>query len=351
MATVLVEDLIPIILDSFPTRDQTELSRCALVSSQWLWYARKRLYACPCIYTYDSCKILANTLRRNSVLRQSMTEIWLGPTLPKERREHFQVDAEVWACLLYIIGSNSLQSVTLGGGLVLLATQLITGGNFTKIRQLHIDGSAFQHIATFYWDRNLASKLSGLTHFTLSKLRLVIAYPTSNIPPLQITHLFFDDVMIFPGDLRHLCHQFWHTVQHLRIIGHTDLDTNDELRATLALCINLRTFEYEARGVWEHGAIYDDRLPVIPSLRKLVLINVPFGPNSLTSVDSSFRGLEELTMAGGRSYRVTLDEWCEMLKGNGFSSMRELTTQRAIEHSPLQDICFNRNILLHRFIS
>ncbi|KAK7693723.1 hypothetical protein QCA50_003295 [Cerrena zonata] len=239
----------------------------------------------------------------------------------------------------------------IGGSLASFATQLVSiGSNFRNLRRLHIDGSVSQYDAVFYWDRTIASQLSGLTHLTFSKLRLVIAHP-SNVPSLQITHLFFDDVMVFPGDLRHLCHNSWHNLQHLRITGHTDLDTNEELRATIELCTNIRSLEYEARGVWEHGAIYNDRLPVIPSLRKLVLINVPFGRDSLEHIDRSFQALEELNVAGGRSYRVTLDDWCEALKGHSFSSLRELRTPRAIEHSPLQQICFNRNIILSRFIS
>lgn len=352
MVAVLIEDLIPAILDSAETRHQGDLSRFALISTQWVWHARKRLYATPCMHTYDACKLLARTLRENADLRRLVTGIWLGPIIPKERREDYQLDADVWSCLLYILASRSLQSVVLGGGLALLATQLVgTESNFRFIRRLHIDGSAFQHVAAFYWDRTVAYQLFGLTHLTLSKLRLVIAHPTPNVPPLRITHLFFDDVMIFPGDLRHLCHRSWHTLQHLRIIGHTDLDTNEELRATLELCSSLRSFEYEARGVWEHGAIYNDRLPAIPSLRKLVLINVPFGRDSVACINRSFQGLEELTIAGGRSYRITLDEWCQTLRGHNFPSLRVLSTPRAIEHSPLEEICFNRNIILRRFVS
>ncbi|CAL1705085.1 unnamed protein product [Somion occarium] len=345
----LVEDLIPIILDSADHPAQHDLSRFALVSSQWLWPARKRLYASPTIHTFEACNRLARTLQQNVELQSLIRGIKFDPTTPTTASA-VVVNYFDWVNIVYVLRLNRLRSLELAGNLALFATKLTQRvDRFRQLTSLHLDGSAFQSSASFDWDRTTASQLSGLTHLSLKKLRLIIAHPSVEVP-LQLTHLSFDDVMIFPGDLHHLCHGHWHTLRHLRIAGHTDLDTNEELRSTLELCTNLVSFEYEARGVWEHGAIYDDRLPVIPSLRRLALLNVLFGQESLQCIDRSFHNLEELTVAGARSYRISPDDWVDALKEHSFRSLHTLNTPRPVEGAPLQEICFNRNITLLRYV-
>src|SRR5262245_46841770 len=78
----LVCDLIPLILDSnsghWWTRD---LLRLALVSPEWLWFVRRKLYLCPSLHSFRAINLLAHTLQANSSLVSRVPGLVLSPRL------------------------------------------------------------------------------------------------------------------------------------------------------------------------------------------------------------------------------------------------------------------------------
>ena len=325
----LIDDLIPLILE---LNDDVwwpcDLRSLALISLAWVGPVRRRLYACPIIYSFSSCTLLSRTLSENPHICNLVRSLNLRPT-PSSRA----VSSKDVASLRRVLNIKGLQSLTLAGQLAYDAERFLhTMVHGHSITRLSIDGSSLQSChglrcpsyASVEWSELLAFKFPKLRDLQLSNLALTIAMPS--LPySLRVEQITLNHVVIVGGVLQDLCHGSWQSLRRLHVSTTPFPDLQDQLHMMLASCQHLESFSFETRDEYWSGVDLIQILPSLGTLKCLSLTHVDMTPRSLFAISVAFKHLEELSI-GGRSVRIAPEEWVEFLRSDSLPFLKVLTT-------------------------
>ncbi|KAI8995477.1 hypothetical protein BD414DRAFT_435376 [Trametes punicea] len=358
---VLVDDLIPIILDSEDHWWPRDFQRLALVSPAWLVPVRKRLYAHPSLRSYRACQLLARTLAENPGLLCYVRTLDLRPTAEGQRT----LDEGEMQSLRRILALKGLHSVTLGGDLAVASQRFLSAIVDTRaVTELHIDGSILSKdrstsmvpaVPSLEWDDSVAFRFPNLRSLTLSNVLLTIIPPMMDRPP-SLTHLTLINVDVELGFLPDLCQGSWETLRVLKVIVGNALEMDDGIRSMLETCENIETLHYEAPDVSGHPSFFDDEPPSCPILRRLCLSGCDVNPRTLQAIAQACPNLEELAIAG-RVVRIFPEEWASFLRSDALPSLQRLLVPCGTNQPPfafwssgeqqkLSDVCNTRGIML-----
>ncbi|KAL7285653.1 hypothetical protein ACG7TL_000758 [Trametes sanguinea] len=365
-APVLVDDLIPIILESDDHWWPRDFQRLALVSPAWVLPVRKRLYAHPSLRSYRACQLLARTFEGNPDLLSYVRTLELRPIAEQDRT----LDEREMRSLRSILGLKGLRSVTLGGDLAVAAQRFLNTMVDTRaVTELHIDGcmlakgrSAFPApvIPSLEWDDAMAFRFPNLRSLTLSNVALTVI-PAMMDRPSCLTHLTLNNVDLEVGFLPDLCHGSWEALRVLAVIGGNGIDMEDGIRSLLEFCENIETLRYEASYRGGHLSIFDDEPPPCPSLRNLHLSGFDANPQTLQAIAQTCPNLENLAVLG-RTVRITLEEWASFISSTTLPRLRRLVAPSGTNLPPftfwssgeqqgLLDVCDAKGIALNSSLS
>ncbi|KAI0785987.1 hypothetical protein C8Q75DRAFT_735110 [Abortiporus biennis] len=335
----IIDDLIPVILE---TNDRhwwpRDLQRLALVSPGWLGPVRRRLYSCPTIHTFFTCRLLSRTLSNNPHLRLLVHGIDLRPASDL----HQVVTAEDMSSLRYILSLPGLQSVVLGGHLAVCAEQYLHMMPYAhSITSLSISGQQTsgdqtplhqQHSSSLEWNEVIAFKFTNLKRLRLTNLSLTIAPPS--LPyTMSIEDIAFDNVAVVDGMLFDMLQDSWNTIRTFSVSAKASLDQDEQLRWTLESCEKLEKLHYELRDCLGQGIIFSDEIPPLPSLRQLHLMDVNLNPQSLLLIKERLSSLEELSVSG-RTLRISSNDWANFVQSGLPTSLRSLHTSAGTNVPP-----------------
>ncbi|KAH6917192.1 hypothetical protein BKA70DRAFT_1367692 [Coprinopsis sp. MPI-PUGE-AT-0042] len=319
----LVDDLIPLILESrvdwWTPREYTRLS---LISPAWRYYVQKRLYAFTILRTFKSCELLGRTLRDNPSLAELVKGVELRPKYDPEEGmtgEHFQA-------IQLLLGLEGLQQLTLGGNVLSVkAERLLNAVAFPEsIVQLAVEGDATSsrqgslELAEDFWQR--FSSVRTLSFVNMS-VTLDIA-PEPVIPPpikhailmncdISLCHLLAGsslDLLDIQADCS--C-EHYHDLQ--QILHNTDICEVKALRYTVTKECR------ESDGTFLHSPA---GITTAPTLRSLHL-DGHFIDQDILNALRLYPSLEEL-IVGGRSIRITSQEWADFIGSGLLSSLQRL---------------------------
>jgi hypothetical protein len=327
---VLVDDLIPVILEVHDNWWPRDFLRLALVSSQWLWHVRRRLYASPQLRSLQSCNMLAKSLAENPVLLNLVKSIDLRP-----RYNHHNlvpIEGEVEG-VKFLLNIPELSSITLGGQLIVGVEGLLRCiANPLALKELHLDGRMpawpHDHIPcldishSLKLDENITSRFLHLRDLRLSNLELIIDEPTS-APHLHLTELALSGITVAFGSLHHICHNSWDTLNRLSIVAHNADDLSEHVCTILErVTKTLQTFSYEIPDTRAADTIFRDGLAPLKSLQELHLSGVRVDQGTLNVIRQRCGGLEFLSIAGRN--HVTCKEWEGFIQSGALPSLRQL---------------------------
>ncbi|RDX56037.1 hypothetical protein OH76DRAFT_1370732 [Lentinus brumalis] len=363
---VLVDDLIPIIIESNDHWWPRDFQRLALISPAWLTPVRKRLYAHPSLRSFGACKLFARTLLDNPALLPYMRSLELRPVADSRRT----LDEQEMQSLRFILGLEGLQEVTLGGDLAVSAERFIHFMAGTRtITTLHIDGYSFPDdhasstvhtLPSLEWDDVVAFRFPFLRNLTLSNVALTV-YPPSMDHPGSLSHLTLNNVQLVDGTLPDLCQGSWGSLRVLEIVGKSTVELDDEVRSMLELCENLEELHYEAVDRSCRPSIFDDEPPTCEALWKLSISGFDVNPHTLDAIAQSCPKLMELAICG-RIVRIPSERWAAFVKSGALPRLQYLITTAGTnippfrfwssdQHDELRDACKSRGIsLFNEFI-
>lgn len=359
----LVDDLIPLILESHEHWWARDLRRLALISSAWIGPVRRRLYACPTLWTYTACVSLVRTLTESPRLLSLLWGIELRPM--SEAHHKYGVFEKELASIRMLLSLNGLRCLTLGGELAIGAERFLHAlASPHTITNLCIDGSiasssgqypcSGRKSASLEWDEAMACKFLRLRSLRLSNMELSIFY--SPMPYPRLTNLSLDNVDIVDGILSELCHGSWGTLRSMSVTTNCATNTDEHLRSMVACCRNLESLHYAVFEIITRDAIFVDDFPSCPSLLDLRLSGFMVNPHTLISIAESCRNLEQLSILG-RLASVTPDDWTAFVVSNVLPNLQRLTTPSGTFHPPficwskcteenVRKHCASRNIML-----
>ncbi|KAH9857935.1 hypothetical protein C2E23DRAFT_154527 [Lenzites betulinus] len=352
-APVLVDDLIPVILESNDHWWPRDFQRLALISPAWVYPVRKRLYAHPSLRTYRSCHLLARTFAANPELVSFVHRLELRPTADEERA----LDEREMQSLRCILGLKGLRSLTLGGDLAVAAHRFLSVMHDTRaVTDLHIDGcmvaqrragSLAPVVPSLEWDDAIAFRFPNLRSLTLSNVLLTIV-PSMMDRPAGLTHLTLDNVDVDVGFLPDICQGSWETLRELRLIRGNVVDIEDGVRSMLETCENLETLYCEGHELLYHVTVFDEDEPPppCPNLRKLCLSGFDIHPGTLGAIAEACPAVEELAVLG-RVVRVLPDQWTAFLSSGRLKSLRRLLPPPGTRVPPFEFWCPSEREQLH----
>ncbi|KAI0374330.1 hypothetical protein BV20DRAFT_936053 [Pilatotrama ljubarskyi] len=338
-APVLVDDLIPIILESEDHWWPRDFQRLALVSPAWVSPVRKRLYAQPSLRSYRACGLLARTFTENPDLLSYVQRLELCPTAD----EVGALDEREMQSLRCILGLKGLKSVTLGGDLAVAAHRFLTVMVDTRtVTELHIDGCMLtggrsdplaSAVPSLEWDDAIAFRFPNLRSLTLSNLLLTVI-PSMMDRPAGLTHLTLNNVDVEAGSLPDICQGSWDTLRDLRIIRGTTVKMRDDIRSMLEMCESIETLLLDAYDLLYHPCIFDeDEPPLCPSLRKLCISGFDASAHTLRAIAQACPQLQDLAVLG-RIVRISLDEWASFVSSRTSSSLQRLIVPAGTHRPP-----------------
>lgn len=351
----IVDDLIPLILESNDHWWPRDLQRLALVSPGWRLHVARRLYACPVLPSFKACSQLARTLTENPQIQKLIQGIELRPMMRSSASR--VVDETSMAGLRRLLALQNLQRVILGGELAAEAERFLNALMFADtITDLHIDGSdLFEKSQTssgqepsLEWDECIAFKFPRLRRFTLSNISLVIIPPSIKYP-FQLTTLVLRNVHLVDGDLTDLCHHSW---DHLISIKYETVSLDpiegpiDEL---LTKCSRLEALHFDA----PQSSI---SLPWNALLRELHLTALDMTLSNIRLIARSCPNLEHLSVSDSM-VQISTEDWVACFQANMFPCLKTFTVPLNIAHGTccqrprrtlaiLRSVCSERNILL-----
>ncbi|KAI0815274.1 hypothetical protein BC629DRAFT_856688 [Irpex lacteus] len=326
----IVDDLIPVILESDGHWWPRDFQRLALVSTSWLGPIRRRLYAYPELRSFHACTLFARTLSQNQNIRALVHGVDLRPVLA---HEHAALSEQDMAGLRFILNLDRLESITIGGELAVQAERFLhMMSNTHSITSLHIDGGHLhmddesldsKQPASLEWNDSIAFRFSKLRTLRFTNLQLALAEPTMPYV-LRINTLILNNVTLAFGSIQDLCNESWESVRYLGVTTR-DRQTSDELvRDLLECCENLETLRYEASCAGAHGDLFEENMP-IGRLRKLKLFDVNINPQTLSFLGQSCSNLECLSVLG-RSVRLHAQDWIRFISSGALPSLKVLKT-------------------------
>ena len=318
-ASWFVDDLIPVILESNKNWWPRDLARLAQVSSGWLGFVRRLLYASPRLHSFNACEQFARTLSDNPSLSYLVHGVDLCPVALDE--DHPCIEPKIIRSILALEG---LQSVTLGGHLAIRAERFLhLLIDPFEVRELHVDGSLLSTSLRFRpsleWDEVMATKFTCLKKLRLTNMDLDIIYPS--IPyHLQLRELILDNVNITAGYLSQLLHDT-PSLDKLRVNSKSAAEFDDQIVFVLASCA-VQFLEYEAQlDPPAHTLIFNNVTPFSSFLRCLRLEGIHANLETLASLSQSCLNLEELSILG-RAISILPCEWAEFIGSGVLSSLR-----------------------------
>ena len=358
---VLVDDLIPIIIESNDHWWPRDFQRLALISPAWVTPVRKRLYAHPSLRSFRACKLFARTLLDNPALLPYMRGLELRPVADGRR----VLDEQEMQSLRYLLGLEGIQDVTLGGDLAISAERFIHFMVGTRtVTTLHIDGFSFTDdhssstvhtLPSLEWDDMLAFRFPFLRNLTLSNVALTV-YPPSMDHQGALSHLTLNNVQLVDGALPDICQGSWESLRVFKVVGKSTVELDDEVRSMLELCENLEELHYEAVDRSSHASIFDDEPPTCESLQKLSISGFDVSPLTLEAIAQSCPKLVELAVCG-RITRIPFDRWAAFVKSGTLPCLQRLVAPAGTnippfmfwssdQHHELHDACKSRGITL-----
>lgn len=328
----IVDDLIPLILESDDHWWPRDLQRLAAVSLAWVGPVRRILYAFPRLQSFHACTLLARTLSGNTHLLTLIRGLDLCPATVGD----CSLTEEDMASIRFILNLKGLQSMTLGGQLAVRAERFIQMMSSThSITSLHIDGSHITQVhegsssrypASLSWDDSIAFRFArSLRTLRLTSLHLSLAEP--DVPyALRVGSLILEDVVVDSGSIQDLCHESWSHLHQLSISsGISHAHSLDQLALPLLECCeHLESLRYEA-CTGAHGELFEEGLPGFSSLRNLCLYDINVNPQTLALLAQTCRSLVQLSVLG-RTVRLAAQDWAELLHSGGLPSLRSLET-------------------------
>ncbi|KAI0735343.1 hypothetical protein C8Q76DRAFT_279405 [Earliella scabrosa] len=359
---VLVDDLIPIILESDDHWWPRDFQRLALISPAWVTPVRKRLYAHPSLRSFRACKLFARSLLENPELLAYLRGLELRPVTDSRR----VLDEQEMQSLRYILGLKGLKDITLGGDLSFSAERFLHYMVDTRtITTLHINGfsssndhasSTTHRLPSLEWDDVVAFRFPYLRTLTLSNVALTV-HPPSMDRPGQLSHLVLNNVEVVDGLLHELSQGSWETLRVLKVVGRSTAEMDEHMRAMLEVCENLEEFHYEAVDMSSHPSIFDDEEPIpCESLRKLFIAGFDVNPGTLRAIAQTCPQLMELAVLG-RIIRMPPEEWTSFVQSGALPCLQRLVAPAGTNRPPftfwspsqqddLRAACKSRSVIL-----
>ncbi|PIL32131.1 hypothetical protein GSI_06837 [Ganoderma sinense ZZ0214-1] len=336
---ILVDDLIPIILESDDHWWPRDFQRLALISPAWLSPVRKRLYATPSLRSFRACSLFARALTENPTLLPYLRGLELRPVADGRRA----LGEEEMRSLRYILGLNGLQSITLGGDLAISAERFLHFmGHTSTVTTLHIDGyvapderasSAVHRLPSLEWDDVIAFKFPCLRTLTLSNVALTI-YPSASERRGTLSHLTLNNVDIIDGALPDLCQGASETLRVLKVVGTSTVDLDDNILSMLEVCRNLQELHYAAVDKYIHPSIFDsEETPTSPNLQALHVSGFDVNPQTLHAIAQAFPNLVDFAVLG-RIIHVLPEQWKLFVQSGKLPRLRRLVTTAGTNAPP-----------------
>ncbi|KAF5336963.1 hypothetical protein D9611_003361 [Ephemerocybe angulata] len=329
MATLIrspfVDDLIPLILDISDHWWTEDYLRLAYVSSPWLYYVRKRLYACPSISSFTASQALAETLQGNPELLRLVSGIELQPMATRQPGN--VVTGAQAASMHYLLGLEGLKKVRLGGQMARQAERFLNSLAFPDhVEELVVDGGMLGEGPGFSpsleWDESMLYRFTNLQTLRLANVELDIIAPSAPAAPRQlpINHLILDNVDILDG---FLCQMVGGAVVNsLSICAKSPCEYDEQVRLVLDNC-DVQALQYEVSSALRAEQSFLAGEPGQLPLRRLRLEGHSMDIGMLSEIAQRCTGLQELII-GGRSVAITPQEW------EGFITTRPLTALERI---------------------
>ncbi|KAF9036425.1 hypothetical protein BDZ89DRAFT_460682 [Hymenopellis radicata] len=320
---LFVADLIPLVLELgywWPR----ELSSLATVSSCWLYYVRRELYANPTLSSYTSCSLFAATFRRNESLCALVKGIHLCPIrIPTDRSRAL---AKGMSDIRYVLGVlDGLTRVTLGGDLASGAHRFLNClSNPEQVHYLHINGfpnsESMAADSSLEWDETLGHKLSSLRELKLAHLELDIV-PSGQLPLLQVADLTLDHVSLTQGSLVDMF-----STLSLKTLSVTSDGLDNEVDEQLQLLLESSEVEelrYEVEWDKARELAFMPPHGVVSSLWQLSLVGTHMCPIVLEAIGQCFPSLRDLFISG-RGAHITPEEWDTILRSTMLPCLQKL---------------------------
>jgi hypothetical protein len=313
---LLVDDLIPLVLDAHDHWWPRDLARLAAVSPAWRHYVHKRLYPCLAINTYGAATLLARTLVEDPQLAEVVSELHLRPVrLPLEQRS----GATEMRALRSLLGLPGLKSLTLGGELALKAHRFLRHVAYAEeIEALHVDGRMLAESGSLDWDESLSFTFPNLAKLELTDILFDIDPSSASLPSLL--SLVLNNVHILSGYLSSLVSE---DLKHLHITT-TDIEsTDDQLRIMQTSCaVRCLHYELQKYACQSFNGLQADE-HILDSLRCLHLDGHFVDVGVLQTLAAQCRNLEELKVSG-RAVRISAQEWAGVIRSGAFGRLRRL---------------------------
>lgn len=331
----LVDDLIPYILEVYPSfwdRDYVSLAR---VSRAWVAPIRKLLYKNPALYTFRACTFLARSLSYNAALIPLVRGLYLYPSTSNS--EGGRVTPADTAGLRRLLTIPGLERLSLGGDLAVRAERFLNAlASPQTIKHLSIDGSfdCFFHVnrgphrrASLEWDASLALRFRNLKSLELTDLELeVVSPPAKCILPLETLRL--ERVSLTGGYLASLARGAWTRLRTLHVTVRKGWEFDEQVRLVLAACAEtLEKFEFSTLELDVGGDLNlfgDDPALKFPKLQSVLLGGANVTPEILHQLHTRCSALTTLDVSG-RNNLVTPSEWVEMLRNGWWPRLVKLS--------------------------
>jgi hypothetical protein len=318
-----IDDLIPLILEAHDHWWPRDLAALAAVSASWLFYVRKRLYACPTVSSYPAAALLNRSLVENPFLASLISGICLQPVIKNSstRCHHSELKAA-----RNLLGLEGLRHIALGGELAVNAERFLKFIAYPDLLQdIHVDGSLLGHrlsrCPSLEWDESLAFAFPELRRIRLTQIELEII-PPHNPYPSSISSLVVENVHIIHGHLSQLLNGA-KVLDRLHITTTDAIGSDEEIHLVLASCA-IGCLHYDMRkDSHANRLLLDASSESLQSLRCLHLDGLFVDVGVLTAVAEMCLNLVELVVSG-RAVRVCPDEWVNFIRSGGLNSLRRL---------------------------
>jgi hypothetical protein len=289
MPVTLVEDLVPLILDT-TVWTTAELITLSLVSSAWLQQARICLYRHPTIISMDQCRYLVRTLQSVEPLQFLVKGInlWLvDPHLSDIELVpiRFVLGLEGLDCVSFFLCSMTplMKEVTRPKPVRRIIILHVTRRFPHSVDILH---SPIPHCMAVDWHPTLTEKFISLKKLVISVAYLYVTPSDANPYVFHLSRLIISQCNFFPGSLPDLLSPLsWSHLRNLTFIADSKVASDlDGMAKILSYCAEvLQSFHLEYRthtpadNDISLDGLFRDALegPVtLVSLRRLQLIDV-----------------------------------------------------------------------------
>ncbi|KAJ7597242.1 hypothetical protein C8J56DRAFT_1041450 [Mycena floridula] len=297
----IVNDIVPLIIESSDRWRCRDLVSLAQVSSVWLYPIRKLLYSHVILRSYSSACIFSHSLDANPVLVSLVKFLDICPISGSYTPQFAQ-------CLGNLLNLQ-LETISFGGELAIRAERFLhLVGNPELVKRIHINGALLKEnlcqVPSLEWDSDFADRFPALEELKLSHLELEIVSswtPTE----MQLSHLTLDAVQLLDGYIS----QAFPSVKHLKIFTTDAGEFEEQIRLVLA---NQKMEYLEYQVQCGSGVTLLDQSTAYPMLRELHMSGLCLEPETLNTLGECCPNLTEIS-ALGRLLRLTADDWATFI--------------------------------------